>query len=108
MHPGHVKYTGFMTPDGKHEWLRMPFGLKNASSTFQRLMDHVVGQTVHSSVYPDDIFNYSHTWQEHVQHLKTTFEKLAVHEVKLKLPKSIFGASCEFLIKALGHIVGEE
>ena len=34
-----IHKTGFCTPFGNFEWLRMPFGLVNASSTFQRLMD---------------------------------------------------------------------
>ncbi len=44
MHPDHAKFTGFITPKGKFEWLRMPFGLKNALSTFQRFMDEVLSE----------------------------------------------------------------
>jgi hypothetical protein len=91
------------TPNGKYEWLRMPFGLKNASSTFQRLMDHVVGQTDFTAVYLDDIYVFSEDWKSHLFHVEEVFKQLARNHIKLKLPKSIFGAP---YMKALGHIVG--
>jgi predicted transcriptional regulator len=103
MHEAHVKYTGFMTPDGKYEWLRMPFGLKNASSTFQRLMDWVVGNSLYADAYLDDVFVHSVTWKEHCMHLREVFTKLSQHRIKLKLPKCVFGAPT---IRALGHVVG--
>jgi hypothetical protein len=103
MHPEHAKYTAFVTHEGKYEWLRMPFGLRNASSTFQRLMDNVLGAALFSHAYLDDVHVYSNTWEEHVKHLRDTFVKLALHKVKLKRPKCIFGA--EYL-KTLGHVVG--
>jgi hypothetical protein len=102
MHVTDRKYTGFMTPTGKYEWLRMPFGLKNASSTFQRLMDHIIGQTDFTAVYLDDIYIFSETWEEHVNHLDIVFGNLSANGINLKLPKCIFGAPH---IKALGHIV---
>ena len=77
MHPEHSKYTGFITPGGKFEWLRMPFGLKNASSTFQRFMDEVLHGCNFAQAYIDDVFMFSSTWEEHLTHLREVFARLA-------------------------------
>ena len=103
VHPDHSHYTGFITPRGKFEWLRMPFGLKNASSTFQRFMDEVLSECDFAEAYIDDVFIFSDTWEEHVQHIDKVFSCLAKHHVKLKLAKCVFGAA---EVKCLGHVVG--
>lgn len=103
MYPAHTKYTGFITPRGKYEWLRMPFGLKNASSTFQRFMDEVLEGCPFAQAYMDDVFIFSQTWEEHCKHLREVFTRLNNHHVKLKLGKCAFGAP---EVKCLGHIVG--
>ena len=41
MHPNSIKYPTFISEFGKHEYLAMPMGLKNAGSTFQRMMGKV-------------------------------------------------------------------
>ena len=57
--------TAIVTPFGKFQ---MPFGLVNATSTFQRLMDRVLeGMQEFSSAYIDDILIYSPDWESHLE-----------------------------------------
>jgi hypothetical protein len=106
MHPDDSHKTAFSTPHGHYEFDRMPFGLKNAPATFQRLMDLVLTglQGNEIFVYLDDIVLYSSSLTEHA----IKFEKLAarLREANLKLQPD----KCEFLRKEvtyLGHIIGE-
>ena len=63
----------------------MPFGLKNAPSTFQRCMSKTFSTAIRKfiMVYIDDIIVYSRSFEEHMQHLSWVFDKL--REVNLKL-----------------------
>ena len=63
----------------------MPFGLKNAPSTFQRCMTKTFAKAIRKfvMVYIDDIIIYSKTFEEHLEHLKWVLEKLK--EVDLRL-----------------------
>jgi len=106
MHPDDSHKTAFSTPHGHYEFDRMPFGLKNAPATFQRLMDLVLTgmQGNEIFVYLDDIVLYSSSLTEHA----IKFEKLAtrLRRANLKLQPD----KCEFLRKEvsyLGHIIGE-
>jgi hypothetical protein len=103
MHPEHIKYTGFITPDGKYEWVRMPFGLKNASSSWQRFADRMLDSTPFAVAYLDDVFIFSNNWELHKLHLKHSFSRFRQYNVKMKLVKCIFGAAS---IRCLGYIVG--
>lgn len=59
--------TAFMCPMGKFKFVRMPFGLKGAPTTFQRLMDVVLGPCASfARAYIDD---NSSTWSDHLRHL---------------------------------------
>jgi len=59
--------TAFSTPYGHYQFKRMPFGLKNAPATFQRLMDNVLSglQGNELFVYMDDIVIYERSLKEH-------------------------------------------
>ena len=96
--------TAFTTPMGLFECNRMPFGLQNAPATFQRLMMTCLGDLNMKSVliYLDDVIVFSQTFDEHLERLKTVFDRLKEHGLKLKPSK------CHILreeVSYLGHIV---
>lgn len=104
MDPNDVQKTAFSTENGHYEYKRMPFGLKNAPSTFQRVMDNVLRglQNEICAVYLDDIVIFSTSLQEHVIRLKSIFERLKKANLKVQLDK------CEFFRKEvayLGHVI---
>ena len=80
----------------------MPFGLKNAAQTFQRLMDAVVRDLPFLFVYLDDILVASESRERHVQHLETLFERLQQHGLVIHPKKCQFGRAT---IDFLGHRV---
>ena len=58
--------TAFTTPFGHYEWNVMPFGLKNAPSGFQNIMNDIFNSFSHFTiVYIDDVLVYSSSIDEH-------------------------------------------
>lgn len=107
MSPKDVFKTAFSVEGGHYEFVRMPFGLKNAPSTFQRVMDCVLKDLIGTVclVYLDDIIVYSTSLQEHAENLKRVFEALREANLKIQLDKSEFlHKECAFL----GHLVTTE
>ncbi len=95
--------TAFVTPFGKYQFRRMPFGLTGAPATFQRMMDGLLGDVHHTMVYIDDIAVHSTSWSEHLQQLDTTLTRIQDAGLTLKPAKCrIAYHSCEYL----GHQVG--
>ena len=99
-----IPKTAVITPFGLFEFLRMPFGLKNAAQTFQRLMD-VLGQDMNFIfIYLDDILVFSRTRQEHIIHLRQLFQRLHQHGLVINLDKCQFGRTT---IDFLGHRISQ-
>lgn len=95
MHSDDVAKTAVTTPFGLYEYLSMPFGLRNAASTFQRFMDSLFKDIPFVFVYLDDILIFSSNEQEHLTHLKTVFSILTSHYLRINLHK------CEFLKESI-------
>ncbi|GJQ75186.1 hypothetical protein Trydic_g9788 [Trypoxylus dichotomus] len=102
-----VEMTDFTTPHGHYEFQRMPFGLKNAPATFQRLMDIVLTglQGIECFVYLDDVVIYASSIEDHAQKLENVFKILREHNLRLQPDK------CEFMrheVTYLGHVITDE
>ena len=64
-----IPISAFVTPHGQFQWKYMPFGLRNAPGTFQRLVKQVLaGLEDFTGAYLDDIIIFSNTWEEHPAH----------------------------------------
>jgi hypothetical protein len=88
-----IPKTAFATPEGLYEYVRMPFGLKNAPATFQRAISSIFRSHSNAVPYLDDILVFSKTWEEHVVHVKQALELLRDSNILLKASKCFFGAS---------------
>ena len=96
--------TAFVTPIGNYHYKVMPFGLKNAGSTYQRMMTKMfepqLGRSI--EVYINDMVVKSKVVFEHVEDLMNIFGILRKHKLHLNASKCSFGVSSE---KFLGYMV---
>ena len=94
--------TAIITPFGLFEFLRVPFGLKNAAQAFQRLMDTVLEGIDCVFVYLDDILIFSRDSKRHARDLRMVFAALESHGLIINSDKCLFGVE---EIDFLGHHV---
>nr|CAH8853834.1 unnamed protein product [Trichobilharzia regenti] len=87
--PEDIAKTAIITPFGLFEFLRMPFGLKNAAQTFQRFMDQVTQGLDFVFVYIDDVLIASSSMEEHMEHLSCYFKGLNNLEL-LSIQRNVF------------------
>lgn len=96
--------TAFSINGAKYEFVRMPFGLKNAPSIFQRCVDDIlrpfIGKFVY--VYIDDVLIFSNTEEEHFEHISIVINALHEAHMKISCEKSHFFSDS---IEYLGHII---
>lgn len=107
MHPNSRAKTAFSTPHGHLEFNRMPFGLKNAPATFQRLMDKILSglQGTDVFVYIDDIIVHGKSLEDHNRKLRALLGRLKSAGLTLQPEK------CSFLKKEiayLGHVISDK
>ena len=99
--------TAFSTRQGHYEYNVLPFGLKDAASSFERMMmmtlSNLVGPAV--LVYLDDVIVFGKSVEDHLNNLRKVLMKLRDNGIKLRLEK------CNFLktkVKYLGHQVSRD
>jgi ribosomal protein L16/L10AE len=94
----------FITPTGIYCYRVMPFGLKNAGATYQRMVTgmfgHVIGKTVEACI--DDMLIKSKRKSSHVEDLREVLEILRATKLRLNATKCLFGVSSG---KFLGHMI---
>ena len=104
MTPSDQEKTAFITPRGAYCYKVMPFGLKNAGATYQRMMNTMFGRQIGKTVevYIDDMLVKSVRKEDHLAHLREVFEILRRDELRLNASKCLFGVHSG---KFLGHII---
>lgn len=86
--------TSFTTHHGTWRFKRFAQGLKNSPRAFQRLIDFLLsGLGTFSAAYVDDLIIWTTgSFDDHLQHIKTVFDRLRQYHIRLKLKKCIFAA----------------
>ena len=96
--------TTFVTPTGNYHYKVMPFGLKNAGSTYQRMMTRMFEPQLGKSIeiYVNDMVVKSKVVSKHLGDLDSTFNVLRKHKLRLNASKCSFGVGSD---KFLGYMV---
>ena len=99
--------TSFIMSQGLYCYKVMPFGLKNAGATYQRLVNIMFSKQIgrNMEVYMDDMFIKSRKELAHLDDLKETFTTLKQYQMKLNPAKCVFGVASG---KFLGFMVSQK
>lgn len=94
------RLTAFVTPDGHFEFTRMPFGLVNAPSTFQKTINNILGNARFKDAlaYMDDVNIPSKTIEDGFRKLRDTLELFRKAGMTLNLKK------CHFLMQSINYL----
>ena len=106
VHPNDIEKTAFTCHRGQFEFLRVPFGLCNAPSHFQRVMETILHDLlgVCVLVYIDDLVIYSTDMESHIGHVQLVLQRIRKANLHLKPSKCHFGQK---EVKLLGYVVNK-
>ncbi|XP_057793083.1 uncharacterized protein LOC131009689 [Salvia miltiorrhiza] len=104
IHKGDIAKTAFAVCYGVYGWKSMPFSLKNARATYQRMMEKIFKEQLSKniSVYVDDMLVRSIRAEDHVSDLEEIFTVVRKHRLMLNPAKCTFGVTTR---KFLGYKV---
>lgn len=102
--PSDIHKTAIITPFGLFEFLRMPFGLRNAGQSFQRFINSITASLPFCFAYMDDLLIASVDEITHHEHLRTLFSRLRDHGLTINESKCLLGVQ---ELEFLGHHVNE-
>ena len=97
-----IPKSAFSTPDGHYEYLRLPFGLRNAPMEFCHIMHMILGHLPFVEIYLDDVVIHSASFKSHLKHIAEVCKILKNADLKLN------GGKCTWLrkeVKILGHLI---
>ncbi|MBW0521340.1 hypothetical protein O181_061055 [Austropuccinia psidii MF-1] len=103
--PNDRKLLKIIAHCGIYEYLRMPFGFKNAPSPYQRMMNTIFPHELSEGsliLYIDGIIICSEIWQLYLERLSLVLKKILQVKMKISLKKCNFGFH---ELKDLGHVV---
>ena len=102
-----IPKSAFVCKYGHFEMTRMPFGLNNAASTFQRTMEMALQglQWITCLIHIDDIIVFGKSFEEHTDRIEEVLERIKAAGLKLK-PEKCFMLQKEVVF--LGHVVSDE
>ena len=79
--------SAFVTPSGLYQYKVMPFGMKNAPATFQRMVNKLVRDIDGCEGYIDDVVIYSDNWSDHICQIKRFFQIMRDSKLTINLMK---------------------
>ena len=89
---------------GKYEFIRLPFGMRNALFEFQRVIYDLLGDLPYVFCYVDDITIGSNSFDEHIEHVKIVLKRL--ESAGLKLFSIYFARSLKLILTNNGNSHG--
>ncbi|MBS0647573.1 MAG: DDE-type integrase/transposase/recombinase, partial [Verrucomicrobia bacterium] len=107
MDPDSIQLTAFATAVGLYEYVRLPFGLKNAPAAFQQRMDMIFADLLFRicEIYLDDIIIFGNTEDEFISNVDTVLQRLTDSKLTAKISKCLFGFK---ELPFLGFLVSEQ
>ena len=97
------KLSAFVTPKGLYQYRIMPFSMRNAPVTFQRMINQSVRAIEGWEAYIDDVIAHSDTRQGHISQLQALLSRFSEVQLTINSSRSEFGHA---EVKFFGHTVG--